>query len=267
MGRGEFLDTAVEAARRAGKVLVSNLGTLSEGDVGEKHSSDFVTRVDRESEEVIVSTIREKFPTHTFLAEESLRDSSVEHRWIIDPLDGTSNYIHQYPVFSVSIALEVEGEVALGVVFDPLREELFHAEKGEGAFMNGKPLSVSTVKSPERTLIATGFPFRMKHMTDKYLEAFKKIFMMSGDFRRAGSAALDLASLGAGRCDGFFELGLSAWDVAAGSIIIKEAGGVVTDFAGGDDFLDTGNIIAGTPDVHDRLLDAVRETFEGIVDK
>jgi myo-inositol-1(or 4)-monophosphatase len=262
MGGSEFLETAVEAARRAGKVLQRNLGTLSESDVGNKQASDFVTRVDRESEEVIVSAIREKFPSHTFLAEESLRDSDAGHRWIIDPLDGTTNYIHQYPVFSVSIALEIEGDVALGVVLDPLRSELFHAERGGGAFLNGKPISVSQIDKPESSLIATGFPFRSKQMIDRYLEVFKKVFLMSGDLRRAGSAALDLANLGAGRCEGFFELDLSAWDIAAGSVIIKEAGGVVTDFSGGGDYLETGNIVAGTPAVHERLLKAVRETFE-----
>jgi myo-inositol-1(or 4)-monophosphatase len=264
---GEFLDTAVEAARRAGDIILRNLGTLSDTDVGKKQASDFVTRVDRESEEAIIGVIKRRFPEHTFLAEESVRDPSREHRWIIDPLDGTTNYIHQYPMFSVSIALEVEGELALGVVLDPLRGELFHAEKGGGAFLNGMPIHVSSVESPASALITTGFPFRSKHMIDLYLEAFKKVFLLAGDLRRAGSAALDLAHLGAGRCEGFFELGLSAWDIAAGGIIIKEAGGVVTDFAGVDRYLETGNIVAGTPSMHGKLLEAVKETFKGTIDR
>lgn len=267
MAGGEFLETAVEAARRAGEVILRNLGTLSDKDIGSKQASDFVTRVDRESEDVVINTIKARFPDHTFLAEESLREADERHRWIIDPLDGTTNYIHQYPMFSVSIALEAGGEVVLGVVLDPLRNELFHAEKGKGAFLNGMPVKVSSVETPASSLVTTGFPFRSKHMTDHYLKAFKKIFLMSGDLRRAGSAALDLSHLAAGRCEGFFELGLSTWDVAAGGLMIEEAGGIITDFSGGGEYLSTGNVVAGNPATHKRLLEAIRETFKGIVDR
>jgi myo-inositol-1(or 4)-monophosphatase len=267
MGGSEFLDTAVEAARRAEDVMLRNLGTLSHKDIGKKQASDFVTRVDRECEEVIVNAIRSKFPGHSFLAEESVQESSKAYRWIIDPLDGTTNYIHQYPTFSTSIALEVDGEVVLGVVLDPMRGELFHAEKGKGAFLNGMQVKVSSVDVPTSSLITTGFPFRSKHMTDHYLAAFRKIFLIAGDLRRAGSAALDLAYLGAGRCEGFFELGLSAWDIAAGGIVIKEAGGVITDFSGGDEYLETGNVVAGTPAMHPKILEVIKETFKGVIDK
>jgi myo-inositol-1(or 4)-monophosphatase len=267
MGGSEFLDTAVEAARRAEEVMLRNLGTIARRDIGKKQASDFVTRIDRECEEVIVGLIRNKFPEHSFLAEESMRDSSKAYRWIIDPLDGTTNYIHQYPIFSVSIALEVRAEVVLGVVLDPMRGELFHAEKGKGAFLNGMRVKVSSMDVPASSLITTGFPFRSKHMIDHYLAAFKKIFLVAGDLRRAGSAALDLAYLGAGRCEGFFELGLSAWDIAAGGIIIREAGGVITDFSGGDEYLETGNVVAGTPAMHPKILDVIKETFKGVIDK
>ncbi|MEJ2313274.1 MAG: inositol monophosphatase family protein [Nitrospirota bacterium] len=267
MGEGEFLETAFRAARNAAGVILGNLGSLSRDDIDSKQASDFVTRVDRESEKTIVETIGASFPDHTFLAEESIKDADNRYRWIIDPLDGTTNFIHQYPMFSVSIALEAEGEVVLGVVLDPLRDELFHAEKGGGAFLNGKPLSVSSVESPGGSLIATGFPFRNKGMTGLYLEAFKRVFLASGDLRRAGSAALDLCHLAAGRCEGFFELGLSAWDVAAGGLMIKEAGGLITDFSGGDDYLATGNVVAGNPPTHGLLLKIIRETFKGVIDR
>ncbi len=267
-GGGEFLDTAVSAARRAEEVILRNLGTLSDRDIGRKQASDFVTRVDRESEETIISTIRERFPSHIFLAEESVHQTQgEEHRWIIDPLDGTSNYIHQYPMFSVSIALELAGEVVLGVVLDPLRGELFCAEKSKGATLNGNPVRVSSVEMPASSLITTGFPFRQKDMIDPYLDAFKKVFLMAGDLRRAGSAALDLAHLAAGRCEGFFELGLSAWDLAAGAVLIKEAGGIITDFSGGDEYLRTGNVVAGNPQTHERLLGVIKETFTGTIDR
>ncbi len=268
MDYSEFLETAVAAAGRAREVILGGLGRLSAEDIDRKQAADFVTRIDTESEDAIIGAIREKHPEHIFLTEESLKESGPrEYRWIIDPLDGTTNYIHQYPMFSVSIALEHRGEVVLGVVLDPLREELFCAQKGGGATLNGRPMRVSSVQRPGSCLVATGFPFRQKDMIGLYLEAFRKVFLGSGDLRRAGSAALDLSHLAAGRCEGFFELGLGAWDIAAGSILVKEAGGAVTDFGGGGDYLCTGNVVAGNPAVHERLLGIIRETFKGTVDR
>jgi myo-inositol-1(or 4)-monophosphatase len=224
--------------------------------------------VDTESEEAIIDTIRAACPDHHFLAEESLKEEVRDgYRWIIDPLDGTTNFIHGYPVFAVSIALESEGEVILGVVLDPLRDELFTAESGRGAFLNGRPLRVSGIQALEGALITTGFPFRQKSLLDPYLEAFRRIFLRVSGIRRAGSAALDLAHLAAGRCDGFFELGLSPWDMAAGCLMIREAGGVVSDFGGGGEYVKTGNIVAGTPVTHPELLKEVRATFGGIIEQ
>jgi myo-inositol-1(or 4)-monophosphatase len=263
----EFLNAAVEAARRSQEVILDNLGRLSKGDVSLKQASDFVTRVDKESEHVIIQTIKERFPQHFFLSEESLKDTENTYRWIIDPLDGTTNYIHGFPMFAVSIALEHKGEIILGVVLDPLRDELFTAEKGCGAYLNGSPIRVSTASVLSECLLATGFPFRKKDMIDLYLQAFRNIFLRVSGIRRAGSAALDLAYLAAGRCDGFFELGLSPWDIAAGSILIKEAGGIVTDFGGGNDYLSTGNIVAGTQYVHGEVLKEIKNVFGGIIDK
>jgi len=264
--KSEFLGTAFRAAMLAGDLIVENLGKLSEKDINTKAASDFVTRVDRESEDLILSTIKIKHPEHYFLTEESIKETSTKgYRWIIDPLDGTTNFIHSYPVFSISIALEYDNEIIMGVVYDPLRGELFTAEKGNGTYLNGHPVRTSTVKSLEDSLIATGFPFRKKNMIDLYLDLFKNVFNQVSDIRRAGSAALDFANLACGRCDGFFELGLSPWDMAAGSILITESGGIVSDFGGGKDYLRTGNIVASTPLLHDKLLKEVKGTFSGTI--
>ncbi|MBM4136126.1 MAG: inositol monophosphatase [Nitrospira sp.] len=260
--KNEFLNIAINAARLAGKTILDNLGRIAKKDVGLKAASDFVTRVDMESEQIIINTIKEYFPHHSFLAEESLKEAETDrYRWIIDPLDGTTNYIHGYPVFSVSIALEYNKDIIIGVIFDPLRDELFTAEKGRGAFLNGNSIRISSVSDFKDCLIATGFPFRKKGFIDLYLKLFKNIFNKVSDLRRTGSAALDLAYLACGRCDGFFEIGLSPWDIAAGAIMIQEAGGIVTDFGGGPDYLLTGNIVAGKPAIHDKLLEEIKNVF------
>jgi myo-inositol-1(or 4)-monophosphatase len=259
----EFLKIAVSAARLAGDVILKNLGHLSASDIQTKQAFDFVTKVDKWSEAVIMQTIREKFPSHLFLSEETLKQEGADqYRWIIDPLDGTTNYIHGYPMFSVSIGLQFKEEIILGVVFDPLKDELFHAVKGVGAFLNNKPIRVSGVGALADSLVGTGFPFRAKDMVDLYLLAFKNIFYRVSDLRRAGSAAIDLAYVAAGRLEGFFELKLSPWDMAAGEILIKEAGGIVTDFGGGSDYLFTGNIVAGNKTVHAEILMIIREVFK-----
>lgn len=266
-----FLDAAVEAARRGSEILLGELGTLSLDDVTIKQASDFVTRVDRASEEVIISVLRERCPGCAFLAEESAPGQADEadagYLWIIDPLDGTTNYIHSYPQFSISIALRHHERVVAGLVLDPLRQELFTAERGRGARLNGRPLKVSPVTALKDCLVTTGFPFRRKELIDLYLMLFKRVFEKVSDLRRAGSAALDLAHLAAGRCDAFFELGLSPWDIAAGSLLIEEAGGIVSDFAGGPDYLATGNIVAGNPAVHGEILREVMSTFSEVMER
>jgi len=263
-----FLDRAVKAARLAGQYVLDNLGNISGRDIDQKLASDFVTRVDRDSEKIIIDTLRKAFPDHHFLAEESLKEAGTDaYRWIIDPLDGTTNYIHQYPVFSLSIALEYRREIILGVVYDPLRKELFTAEKGKGAFLNRRRVRISPVLSIKDSLITTGFPFRSKEFIDIYLKLFKAVFKKISDLRRAGSAALDISYLACGRCEGFFEIGLSTWDIAAGDILIREAGGVVTDFGGGHEHLSTGNVVAGNPAIHGHLLKEVKRVFKGIIDK
>lgn len=263
-----FLDVGIRAAQLAGQAIIDNLGKISKKDINYKMASDFVTRVDKESEEIIIKTIKKEFPDHHFLAEESFKETALEaYRWIIDPLDGTTNYIHQYPVFSISIALEYQKEIIVGVVYDPLREELFTAEKGRGAFLNKHQIQVSMIHSLRDCLVTTGFPFRSKEFIDVYLKLFRNVFQKISDLRRAGSAALDLSYLACGRCEGFFEIGLSPWDIAAGDILIREAGGFVTDFGGGNEYLLTGNIVAGNPAVHKKLLKEVKDVFKGIIDK
>lgn len=264
----DFLGTAFRAAILAGEFIQNNIGKISESDIDIKQASDFVTHIDRGSEQIILKLIRERFPEHYFLTEESLKEEgSGEYRWIIDPLDGTTNYIHGYPVFSVSIALELNHDIMLGLIYDPLRGDIFTAEKGGGAFLNGKPVKVSNVTEMSNGLISTGFPFRKRNLIDEYLKLFKNIFHRVSDIRRAGSAALDLAYIACGRCEGFFEIALSPWDMAAGSLLIKEAGGIVTDFSGGDEYLTTGNIIAATPAFHGEMLKEVKGVFNGIIEK
>lgn len=263
----ELLKTAVTAARLGGEIILKNLGGLAPEEIQTKQAFDFVTRVDRWSEAVIMQTIREKFPTHLFLSEETLKqEAQGGYRWIIDPLDGTTNFIHGYPMFSVSIGLEYEGKIVLGVVFDPARGELFHAVKGSGAYLNNAPIRVSDVAVLGKGLVATGFPFRRKELTEHYIDLFRRIFHDVCDIRRAGSAAIDLAYVACGRLDGFFELSLSPWDIAAGSILISEAGGVITDFGGGDAYLETGNIAAGNKELHTALLSHIRSSCSGIID-
>ena len=263
-----LLEIAVEAAQQAGKFICANRGTLSADDISLKQAFDFATRVDTESEHIIINIIREHFPSHHFLAEESLHEIETEdYRWIIDPLDGTTNYIHGFPFSAVSIALQYKREIIVGVVFDPFRNELFTAVKGEGAFLNGNKIAVSNASGMENSLIATGFPFKSKALIDQYLTLFKNIFLKVSDIRRAGSAALDLAYIACGRFDGFFEIGLAPWDCAAGSLMIEEAGGISTNFGGGEDILSTGNIVAGNHYTHSLVLEKVKEVFAGVLDK
>lgn len=248
---------ARDAALKAGELIRNRLGAPAS--VEKKAMSDYVTDVDRESEALIVEMIRKRFPDHNILSEEM--SSTQLHRgitWIIDPLDGTTNFIHGYPVVAISMAACLEEETLLGIVLDPIHQEFFWAKKGAGAFLNGKRIGVRQVSSLEEALVGTGFPFRFKHLMDPYVAAFKRIFLQVTDIRRAGSAALDLAYVAAGRLDGFWELGLSTWDVAAGALLIQEAGGMVSDFWGRQDYIGNGHIVAGSPRVYPFLFEHAR---------
>ncbi|TES92855.1 MAG: inositol monophosphatase [Candidatus Cloacimonadota bacterium] len=243
-------------------MLLSNLGKLTHLDIDTKAKNDFVTKVDKESEECIVRILKEKTPDFDILTEETTPgEMKGEYKWIIDPLDGTTNYIHSFPFFAISIALEEKGNIVLGLVYDPLRKELFFAEKGEGAFLNDKKISVSKRSKLGECFLATGFPFRAHSYIDGYLKIFKEMFLKSSGVRRAGSAVLDLAYTACGRLDGFWEMKLSPWDVAAGSLIIKEAGGKVSDWEGGEGYIFTGNIVGSNGHIHTEMLAIIKEHF------
>jgi myo-inositol-1(or 4)-monophosphatase len=256
------LDTAIAAARAGGDVLLPYWRNLPHGAIEEKRQNDYVTRADRESEEAILRAIRERFAEDAFLGEEGgIREGrgTDGRTWIVDPLDGTSNFVSGFPFWCVSIAAMEAGRLAAAVVWDPLRDELYSAALGEGAFRNGERLSVSSRPSLTGAFMATGFPFRYRHRIDAYLALFRAVFLEARAIRRAGSAALDLAYVAAGVFDGFFEFHLSPWDIAAGALLIREAGGEVTDFDGGDRFLERGNVVAGAPGVAEGLRRVARD--------
>ena len=258
----QYLEIAQKAALQAGVVLKEYFGKVCPSMISEKAKNDYVTDVDKKSETIIKNLIRSHFKDHDILAEESSPERySSPFRWIIDPLDGTLNYIHGLPSFAISIALEIEEDMAVGLIYEPLRENVYSAVKDMGAFKNGDRIQVSSSDSMSTSLLATGFPFRIKDVIDTYLKAFRGVFMRATGIRRCGSACLDLAYTAEGIYGGFFELGLSPWDVAAGALIVKEAGGVVTDFAGGSHFLKTGNVIAGSRGVHAEMLDIIQKVF------
>jgi myo-inositol-1(or 4)-monophosphatase len=250
------LAIAQYAARRGAEVLLRYWETLDKDDADLKARNDWVSAADRESEQAIVDAIREHRPDDAFLGEESgMTEGAASDRvWIIDPLDGTSNYLQHFPIWCVSIALRVSGVTSTAVIYEPLRELFFTATLGGGAHRNGERMEISTHDRVEGSFLATGFPFRAQEYVERYVAIFTDVIRVSKGVRRAGSAALDLAYTAAGVFDGFFEMHLAAWDVAAGALLVTEAGGVVTDFSGGQRWLDRGNIVGATPKVHEELM-------------
>ena len=251
------LNIAIMAARKAGGVMLRYIDRISTLTVANKSRNDYVSEIDRLAEEEIIRVIRKAYPEHGILAEESGLRNGNDYQWIIDPLDGTTNYLHGFPQFAVSIALSNRGKIEQGCIYDPLREELFTASRGSGAFLNDRRIRVSSAKSLEGTLLGTGFPFKQQQHLDAYLEMFKVLHRESAGIRRAGSAALDLAYVAAARLDGFWEIGLNPWDMAAGTLLIQEAGGMVSDFRGGDTYHQSGNIVGGNPKVFQAMLQAI----------
>jgi len=249
------LEIAIAAARRGADVLLKYWERLGKEDADLKARNDWVSAADRESENAIVAAIHEHVPTDAILGEESGRSTHESSRvWVIDPLDGTSNYLQHFPIWSVSIALRQNDETILGVIYEPLRDLFFTAERGAGAYRNGNRMNISTHARVEGSFLATGFPFRAQEYVEAYVAIFEDIIRISKGVRRAGSAALDLAYTAAGVFDGFFEMHLAPWDVAAGALMVSEAGGVVTDFSGGQRWLERGNIIGASKGVHEELL-------------
>ncbi len=252
-----LLNIGIRAARRAGDSIIRSLGRLDSLKVDTKGRNDFVTDVDRRAEAEIIATVRRSHPDHAFLGEESGRSGDGEFLWIIDPLDGTTNFLHGFPVFAVSIAVEHRHRIEHAVVYDPMRQELFTASRGDGAQLDGKRIRVSSQRGLEGSLIGTGFPFREGGGTiDDYLAILKAVMAVAAGVRRPGAAALDLAYVAAGRLDGFWEFGLKPWDTAAGTLLIREAGGRVGTPGGGEYTLGP-NVIAGNPKVYAALLDAI----------
>lgn len=254
-----MLTIATRAARAAGDIILRNIDKLDRITVEVKAENDYVSKVDRKAEEVILETLQQAYPSHGIIAEESgTFNEDSEYQWIIDPLDGTTNFLHGFPQYAVSIGLQHKGRMEVGVVFDPVKNELFTAARGDGAQLNGRRLRVSQRLGLKNTLIGTGFPFKQPEYLDTYLASFKAVHPKVAGIRRAGSAALDLAYVAAGRLDGFWEIGLNNWDMAAGVLLVREAGGIVTDFSGKGDYLQTGNVVAAASKVYPALYETIK---------
>ncbi len=253
-----MVNIAVRAARNAGSIIARHVDRLDRIRVESKGLNDFVSDVDRMAEQEVIQVLQKAYPDHAIIGEETGRHGEADYRWIIDPLDGTTNFLHGLPHFAVSIALEHKGRLEVGVIYDPMRQELFSAARGEGASLDGRKLRMRPQKSFSGRLIGTGFPFRRPQHMDAYLNMFRGVSKRAADLRRAGSAALDLAYVAAGRLDGYWEIGLHPWDLAAGALLVREAGGVVGDFTGGENFMDSGNIVAGSPKLFHDLMQEVQ---------
>jgi len=252
-----MLNIAVKAARRAGTIINRAAQDIDALTVSTKRHNDFVTEVDHAAEQAVIQILLKAFPDHAILAEESGAQGKSDFVWIIDPLDGTTNFIHGFPQYCVSIGLQHKGAMTQAVVYDPGRNELFTATRGHGAYLNDRRMRVSKRTQLEDSLIGTGFPFRdFKHMSE-YIAILRKMMAQTVGVRRAGAAALDLAYVAAGRLDGFWEIGLAPWDMAAGSLLIQESGGLVSDFDGDNGYLDSGRIVAGAPKLFRQLLQIV----------
>jgi myo-inositol-1(or 4)-monophosphatase len=255
-----MLTIAVRAARSAGNVISRAFEQHDKIETELKGNNDVVTNVDISAEKAIIDTLRKSYPTHTIIGEESglLQGEDNDYQWIIDPLDGTTNFVKGIPHFAVSIALKVKGKLDQAVVYDPIRGELFTASRGKGAQLNGFRVRVKQAKDLSGSVLATGFPFKHKQHLDAYLGMFKALFIKTSDMRRGGSSALDLAYVAAGRLDGFFEIGLKPWNTAAGELLIIEAGGLVTDFNGGHNHVNSGNVVAGSTRLLKNILQDIR---------
>jgi myo-inositol-1(or 4)-monophosphatase len=259
----DFLTPVQELAREAGSLLMSYFGKVA---IEYKGDVDLVTVADRNSEELIVGRIRKLWPGHDLMGEEGSRtETGSDFRWYIDPLDGTTNFAHGFPVFCVSMGLEHKGERIVGVIYDPTRDELFTAEKGSGSTLNGKPISVSNTRRLAESLLATGFPSHKRHKNPN-IHFYHQITLRSHGVRLAGSAALDLCNVASGRCDGFWEFNLNPWDTAAGVLLVEEAGGKVTNFTGGPFAISSREVLASNVVIHDELLAEFKNIFEGRVE-
>ncbi len=253
-----MLNIAIRAARAAGDLIVREMDRVSDISVDIKGKNDFVTEVDTQAEFTIINTIKNSYPDHAFLCEESGASGDSDFQWIIDPLDGTTNFLHGFPHFAVSIALQHKGRLDQAVIYDPLKQELFTASKGKGAQLNNKKIRVSGHKTLDGALLGTGFPFGDTQKIDEFINSFRSLYPKIAGIRRAGAASLDLAYVASGRLDGFWEFGLKPWDIAAGTLIVQEAGGLISDMRGDNKFLETGNVVTGNPKIFKDILKHLR---------
>lgn len=249
-----MLNIAIRAARAAGDTIVREMDRVSDISIDIKGKNDFVTEVDRQAEYIIIETIKKAYPDHAFLGEETGKSGDSDYLWIIDPLDGTTNFLHGIPHFAISIALQHKGRLDQAVIYDPVKQELFTASQGKGAQLNNKKIRVSSQKTLEGALLATGFPFREEQEVDKFIKSFKALFPKIAGIRRAGVASLDLAYVACGRFDGYWEYSLKPWDIAAGVLIVQEAGGISSEISGGVDFMENGNIMSANPKMIKSML-------------
>ena len=242
-----MLHTAVRSVREGGRVILMYFNQLDRLEYSSKGRNDYVSQADVEAERAVLDVLTRAYPDHGIIAEESGEREGSEYTWIIDPLDGTTNFLHGFPMFAVSVAVKRGGVLEHGVVYDPLHDEMFTASRGEGAQLNGKRIRVSTTRKLAPSLLGTGFPFRDLGIIEPWMRSFQSLLPKTSGIRRAGAAALDLAYVAAGRLDGFWEFGLKPWDMAAGALLIREAGGLVADVSGGQDFLESGNLVSANP--------------------
>ena len=242
-----MLHTAVRSVREGGRVILMYFNQLDRLEYSSKGRNDYVSQADIEAERAVLDVLTRAYPDHGIIAEESGEREGSEYTWIIDPLDGTTNFLHGFPMFAVSVAVKRAGVLEHGVVYDPLHDEMFTASRGEGAQLNGKRIRVSTTRKLAPSLLGTGFPFRDLGIIEPWMRSFQSLLPKTSGIRRAGAAALDLAYVAAGRLDGFWEFGLKPWDMAAGALLIREAGGLVADVSGGQDFLESGNLVSANP--------------------
>ena len=255
-----MLNTAVQAARKAGTIITRASFDLDKLTVRTKRQADFVSEVDDAAEDTIISVLKKAYPDHGFLAEESgYKDREAEYLWVIDPLDGTTNFLHGVPQYCVSIGLLHKGKATQAVVFDPTRNELFTASKGAGAYLNDRRIRVTRTDRLEDALVGTGFPFREVGHLDDYLRMFRNVTMAASGIRRPGAAALDLAWVACGRIDAFWEIGLSPWDMAAGALLVREAGGLIGDLDGNDGYLDSGRVVATNAKLFSAFLQLLKQ--------
>jgi myo-inositol-1(or 4)-monophosphatase len=252
------LNIAERAARAAGTIIVRSIGRIESLRIDEKSRNDFATEVDHRAEDEIIRIIRNAYPDHSIIAEESGLHKGNEFTWIIDPLDGTTNFLHGFPHFAVSIALVRQGKIEQAVVYDPMKQEMFSASRGSGALLNNRRIRVSGQPSLKGCLLGTGFPFGEQKHLETYLQMFRSLSNDAAGVRRPGAASLDLAYVAAGRFDGFWEIGLKQWDMAAGALLVQEAGGIVSDFTNGHTYLSSGNLIAANAKLHPIIADSIR---------